>query len=649
MEALRGNDVATAERRLRELARRAPADPRVQHLLGVTARISGRADEAEAIQRRLLPQVGALPEVHRELGLLAEMRGDRVAAETAYRTFLQQRDDPESKVRLAEILVMRGVGPEAVSLIETVVRGFPQMPQLQHSLGNALAVSGRREEALAAYKRAEDLGFTEPQFLYNYALSLDAIGELEMALERMAACVEQDPTNLDAALRVIYTRRLLCDWQREDAEIPALIATAEAYFSRRDPRPISPFMFNAIPVPSALHQRAARSYAQCLGAGTAAANTAKGRADGVIRVGYLSPDFRRHAVGLLVRDLFAAHDRSVVEVHALSLCETSDDEVQTAIRSGVDSYHALHGLAPVDVARRVAALGLDVLVDLGGYTLGMHPAMTAARPARDVVSWLGYLNTLGAPWVDYAITDHFSLTDQEAAYYDESIVRLPVPVLPVVASDYEVIASDRARWGLPEDAVVLASFNHSYKIDAACFGAWMTLLAEDARRVLWIFAGDHPQSRENLVRAASQHGVDFERLIWAGRVPMPEHLGRLKLADLLLDTWSYSGGATAIAALDAGVPMVTLAGDKVLNRMGGAVLADLGLQELVADEPAAYLEIARRLLADPAAAAQLRQRVATAFADKAGISRWARALEAAFVEMRRRRLAGDEVSDLTIG
>jgi predicted O-linked N-acetylglucosamine transferase (SPINDLY family) len=648
LDALRANDGARAEQLLRAVSQRVPSDPRVQHLLGVTARMAGRLDEAESTQRRLISHASTIPEVNRELGLLAQIRGDSAGAEAAYRGFLQHRDDPETKVRLAEILIMRGVGHEAVSLIESVLQHYPQMPQLQHNLGNALAVSGRREDALAAYARADEMGLTEPQFLYNYALSLEAIGELELALERMAACVRKDPTNLDAALRVIQIRRLLCDWRQEEQEVQSLITTADAYLARHDPRPVSPFMFNALPVPSELHSRVARTYAQRLGGSTSATNPAKGRADGILRIGYLSPDFRRHAVGILVRDLFAAHDRSVVEVHALSQREVAGDEVQAAIRSGADSYHALQGLPPVDVARRIAALGLDVLVDLGGYTQGTHPAITAARPARDIVSWLGYLNTLGAPWVDYVIADGFSLTDAEAEHYDEAVVRLPVPVLPVVPSGYEPVVSDRSRWGLPEDAVVLGSFNHSYKIDEACFAAWMALLAEDPRRVLWIFAGDHPRSRENLAGAATAAGIDAGRLIWADRVPMPEHLGRLALVDLLLDTWSYSGGATAIAALDAGVPMITLAGDRVLNRMGGAVLRYLGLERWVAEDPDEYLSIARGILAAPEDADASRRSIRDAFVEGADISRWARSLETAFLEMRRRRVDGETVTDIRI-
>jgi protein O-GlcNAc transferase len=647
-DLLRSGDAQRADAMVRGLIASVPQDPRVQHLLGVTARMLGRRDEAEAIQRRLLPQAGVIPDINRELGLLALMRGDNAAAEGPLREYLRHRDDPEIKVRLAEILIMRGSGPEAVTLIEGVLRHYPQMPQLQHNLGNALAVSGRREEALAAYRRADEMGLNEPQFLYNYALSLEAIGELELALQTMLACVSGDPDNLDARLRAIQLRRYLCDWAQEADAVRDLVAAAEAYLQRRDPRPVSPFMMNALPVPPALHRRVAESYAMRLGGSTPPVRPAPGRADGILRVGYLSPDFRRHAVGILVRDLFAAHDRAVVEVHALSLQEAAGDEVQVAIRTGADSYHALQGLAPLDVARRIAALGLDVLVDLGGYTQGMHPAMLAARPARDIVSWLGYLNTLGAPWVDYVIADGYSLTEAEAAHYSEAVVRLPVPVLPVSGSGYEVVASDRSRWSLPEDAVVLASFNHSYKIDQACFAAWMSLLSEDPRRVLWIFAGDHPAARANLIRAAGAHGVAAERLIWADRVPMPEHLGRLQLADLLLDTWSYSGGATAIAALDAGVPMVTLVGERVLDRMGGAVLTDLGLDELVASDQADYCAIVRRLADDPEARAAIRARIAEAFATKADPARWARALETAFVEMRRRRQAGEAVEDLPV-
>jgi len=609
-----------------------------------------RADPAAAapLLEPLLARDPADPRLQLPLGLLAMQRGDHATAERSLRTHLQHFDDPDARLRLAQILVVRGGAAEAVALLEPLRRSHPQQPQLQHDIANAYAANGQLEAALAAYASADAAGLDQPQFHYNYALSLQAAGDLEAALVRIDRCVAGDPGNLDARLRAVQLRRYLCDWRGEDAAVAELIGATRAYLDRDDPRPVSPFMINALPVPSALHRDLAASYARRLAAGTPAVSRAPVRSDGRLRIGYLSPDLHRHAVGVLVRDLFAAHDRDLVDVHALSLREVAGDEVQTAIRRGADSYHALQGLAPMDVARRIGALGLDVLIDLGGFTQGTHPVITAARPAPDIVSWLGYLNTQAAPWIDYVIADAVSLTEAEAEHYGEAIVRLPVPVLPVVPSGYTPVVSERARWGLPESATVLASFNHSYKIDQACFRAWMSLLRAGPDRVLWLFAGDHPGARSNLLAAAAAEGIAAERLIWADRVPMPEHLGRLRHADLVLDAWSYSGGATTIAALDAGVPVLTRMGTRVLDRMGGAVLQHLGLDELVTDDAASYLAVGERVLADPIGRSALRERVAASFAARAQPALWARSLEQAFVEIQRRRREGLAVGDIHI-
>lgn len=617
LDQLRRGDRAGAERRAAELAAHAPGDPGVLYL-----------------QALLLLQVN-----------------DFAGAERYLRASLAGRDDPETKLRLAQTLVMQGQGREAVPLMEALVRDHPRMPQLQHDLANALAVSGRAADALAAYGRGEAMGLDEPQFHYNHALALEKAGDLEGALTRMQRAHHADPRNLDARLRVLLLKRLACDWSGEAAAIEQLGAAVDDHIARGDPRPVSPFILNALPVPTALHRKVAARYAEALGGAPGTAPPARALDGRPLRVGYLSPDLRQHAVGVLIKDLFAAHDPSRVEAHALSLMPVRgqrQDLVREAVRVGAHAFHDLAGQDPRSVAAAIRALELDLLVDMGGYTEGMHPAVTAARPAPTTVSWLGYLNTLGSPWTDYVLSDPVSLTAAEAAEYSEAPVLLPVPVIPLVRSGLDPVPSERARWGLAEDAQVLASFNHAYKIDARCFAAWMTLLAEDPARQLWLFAGDHAQARAQLQSAAQAAGVDPARLVFADRVPMHEHLGRMVLADLLLDTWSYSGGATAVGALEAGVPFVTLAGERVLNRMGASLLRAVGVPELVAEDAEGYLSIARDLLADDARRAELRERIRAGFDAAADPRRWAAALEDAFHALHRRRLAGEAPTPLDL-
>ena len=330
---------------------------------------------------------------------------------------------------------------------------------------------------------------------------------------------------------------------------------------------------------------------------------------GKIRIGYLSGDLHMHAVGLLSPELFELHDRSKFEVWAFCWTPESDQPQRQRIVKAMDHLVRLGGVDDSTAARLIAEAGIDVLVDLQALTNGARPAILGHRAAPVQVSYLGLPGTSGLPGVDWILADHYVLPPEAEPYYTERALRLPNCYQ--VSDRQRMVAARPARssYGLPDDQVVYCSFNNNHKFTPDVFGAWMRVLQQVPRSVLWLLA-DNDTARENMLRQADSHGVARARLIFAPRVAPPEYLARFQCADLVLDTFPFNAGTTASDALWMGTPIVTLSGRSYISRMAGSLLTAVGLPELATATLADYEKLAVLLGRQPARIASYKRYLA---------------------------------------
>jgi protein O-GlcNAc transferase len=334
-----------------------------------------------------------------------------------------------------------------------------------------------------------------------------------------------------------------------------------------------------------------------------------------IRLGYLSAD--QDPVGALIIEMIERHDRRRFEV--LGYCYTRKDDSATRARF-VGAFDRLVDISTAtdrQAAELIHSDSVDILIELNGYTGSSRAGILAYRPAPIQVNYLGYPGTMGAEFIDYIIVDRFLVPMDQQSFYTERLVQLPSCYQP--SDTRREIAQphpQRAQCGLPEAGFIFCCFNNSYKITPPIFDIWMRLLKAVPGSVLWLAeiaqAGDKTRAalKDNLRGEAVRRGVGAERLVFSPRVPMPDYLARLGMADLFLDTLPYNAGATANDALWAGVPVLTCAGGTYVGRMAGALLTAAGLPELITTSPEAYEALALRLATEPGRLAALRQRLA---------------------------------------
>jgi predicted O-linked N-acetylglucosamine transferase (SPINDLY family) len=327
-----------------------------------------------------------------------------------------------------------------------------------------------------------------------------------------------------------------------------------------------------------------------------------------LRIGYLSSDLREHAVGFLTSEIFELHDREKVEVFAYYCGIPGEDATKARIRSTTDHWIDINAMSDKDAARRIIDDGIDILVDLNGYTKDGRTKLFALRPAPIIINWLGYPGTLATPYHNYIIADDFIIPAGSEVYYTEKVLRLPC-YQPTDRKRVIARSPIRAEVGLPDDAVVFCCFNGMQKISRVTFERWMQILRAVPRGVLWLLTGTD-ETNERLWQRAEQQGVARNRIIFAPRRANPDHLARYPLADLFLDTTPYGAHTTASDALWLGLPVLTVPGRSFPSRVCGSLVKSAGMHEMLCASVEDYVERAIALGNDPAQLRELRLKLA---------------------------------------
>ena len=327
-----------------------------------------------------------------------------------------------------------------------------------------------------------------------------------------------------------------------------------------------------------------------------------------IRIGYLSSDFRTHAVSLLTVELYELHDRNKFEIYGFCFTPPDDSALRARVIDGMDTFISVNDMTDEEAARCIHSHEIDLLVDLQGLTSGVRPNILAYRPAPVQVTYLGFPGTTALPNIDYVIGDEFLIPPELAAYFSETPLYMP-HVFQV--SDRKRPVGEkptRESCELPDDAFVFCSFNNNYKITEEMFACWMRILKRVPDSVLWLLA-DNEWSHDNMVNTAMAHGIEKERLIFASRVTPADYLARYQVADVFLDCTPFNGGTTANDALFMGLPILTLTGKTFASRMAGSLLHSLGLDELITYNFEDYEEKAVELAANRSHVADLRRSI----------------------------------------
>jgi protein O-GlcNAc transferase len=666
--------LAEAERLYRRILADDPNRPDCLHLLGLVAHQTGRSEAALELIGRAIALNDADPDFHNDIaGIYQSLgrfdqavahcrralaldpgsvaarlnlaralhaQGDLAAAIAEYRRVLEQQPGSfQGHYSLAVALYAQGNREEAMSHYRRVLELRPDHAEAHTDLGIALAARGRWDRAMAHYRAALAAKPDSADALNALGEAQMMTGELTPAIATAQRAVTLEPDSARAHANLAYFKAQACDWKNFGSATMQVLALL-----RQGTPGIPPFVVLMLPATPADRLRAARQSSEGFARGATRLRHAPPTAQRPIRLGYLSHDLRGDVVGRLIPELVERHDRSRFAVNAYCYGPDDGSDARRRLAAAFDSFTDLAGFGDAAAAERIHADGIDILVDLTGYTSeNPRTRILAFRPAPIQVNFLGYPATMGADFIDYIIVDGFLAPEDQQPWYSEKLVRLPGCYQPSdTTRPAAMTAASRAANGLPADGVVFCCFNHSYKLTPAVFDIWMRLLQAVPGSVLWLYQANSAVP-DNLRREAVARGVEPERLVFARHAAMADYLARLGAADLFLDTLPYNAGATANDALWAGLPVLTCVGDSYVGRMAGSLLHAIGLPELVTTSLVEYETRAQQLAGEPARLMELRQRLAQNRARMPlfDMARYTKDIEAAYAGMWDRWRAGE--------
>ncbi|MDC0073925.1 tetratricopeptide repeat protein [Alphaproteobacteria bacterium] len=470
-------------------------------------------------------------------------------------------------------------------------------PKNVNALGNLatlLQQNNDSDEALHIYRDAISIEPDNFDLLLNLGHTLQSLGRQDEAAEIFEKSIYKGGIRQNILPYLHHAKMHICDWKNYQENVREIINIANIQDSDAT---ISPFILAGIDssantklitakkssLKATINNKLNFSFSKC----KAKSNKTK------LRIGYVSPDFRGHSLGETFEPILDAHNKEDFIIHGYSSYK-KEDLLQNKIKNHFDIYRDISNFNTNKAAKIIYDDQIDILVDLAGHTKGSNLSLFSLKPAPVQAHYLGYGATIGAKYIPWLISDPIHTPPELYDYCSESIVLLPNSFMIAKKYRYEGIRKLKKHYKLPENKIIFTNFNSTYKFEPKGFSCWMKILDNCPNSVFWIRANSE-LAISNICSEVERHGINPNRIIFADRVEKSEHIHRLSLADIALDTFFHNGGVTTIDALSAGVPVISLAGLSHSERTGASILLAAKLPELVASSSENYIQLATNL------------------------------------------------------
>ncbi len=585
-----------------------------RHLPNVPSYLRPSIDVSKLLQQGLsYHQKGHLDEAQKIYQQILKVNPKHFHALQLTATLLSQKENYNEALKFYKIAL--DINPNFAQLYNNQGTLFKHLNRLDDSLknydqavkldpnyvdayfnrGNTFKLLNQTDRALDDYNRVIKLKPDFADVYYNRGNTLTEIGRLDEALNDYLKAFELNPKSNYLLGTLIHTKMHLCDWFNIDNYLNEIVNKVQ---SRE--KITSPFAILGLIDDPKIQKNSSRVYAENkYPFSIKLPEIIKYSQHEKIRVGYFSSDFHNHATMHLILDLFKYHDRTQFELFAFSFGKIVEDDWRKTTKSFFDKFLEVGDMSDVEIAMFARKLEIDIAVDLKGFTTYSRTGIFSYRSAPIQINFLGYPGTMGIHYIDYIIADNVLVPQESQQYYSERIVYLPNSY-QVNTKEREISSNEftRAQMGLPENAFIFCSFNNNYKINPETFDSWMRILKAVKGSVLWIFK-KNDFAVHNLKIEASRRGVDEKRLIFASRIPVEEHLKRIQLADLFLDTFPCNAHTTASDALRMGLPILTLIGRSFASRVAASLLNAVNLPELITNTRMEYESLAIDFATNP--------------------------------------------------
>ncbi|KAK8520144.1 hypothetical protein V6N13_031391 [Hibiscus sabdariffa] len=564
--------------------------------LGNALKDVGRVDEAIQCYNQCLTLQPNHPQALTNLGNIYMEWNMVSAAASYYKATLAVTTGLSAPFNnLAVIYKQQGNYVEAISCYNEVLRIDPLAADGLVNRGNTYKEIGRVTDAIQDYIRAINIRPNMAEAHANLASAYKDSGHVEAAVKSYKQALLLRPDFPEATCNLLHTLQCVCSWEDRDKMFTEVEGIIQRQINMSVLPSVQPFHAIAYPIDPMLALDISRKYAaHCSMIASrfalppfnhpAPIRIKSNGGHGRLKVGYVSSDFGNHPLSHLMGSVFGMHNRENVEVFCYALSQNDGTEWRQRIQSEAEHFIDVSALSSDMIAKMINEDGIQILINLNGYTKGARNEIFAMQPAPIQVSYMGFPGTTGADYIDYLVTDEFVSPLRYAHIYSEKLVHLPHCYF---VNDYKQKNRDvldptcqhkRSDYGLPEDKFIFACFNQLYKMDPEIFNTWCNILKRVPNSALWLLR--FPAAGEMRLRAyAAAQGVQPDQIIFTDVAMKQEHIRRSALADLCLDTPLCNAHTTGTDVLWAGLPMVTLPLEKMATRVAGSLCLATGLGE----------------------------------------------------------------------
>jgi predicted O-linked N-acetylglucosamine transferase (SPINDLY family) len=513
------------------------------------------------------------------------------------------QNPPQDQLQSLINLYSQGQLQQALQQAETLVQQYPNSSVLLNIQGAVLKGLGQLDLSVDAFDKALAIKPDYADAHYNMGLVLQEQGKLEEAIEAYNKALAIKPDYAGALSQAYSVGSLMSDW--------AYISTLENRLlaSKLDGKQ-SVYGLLALADKPSMHLEKTNGLTLEKYKNTPKFATKPFQKSKRIKLGYFSSYFRSHPVSILSTQMLEYTNREQFELFAFHYGPDSDDPYNLRLRDTFDHFINVSKMTDKEVAELAYQKGIDIAIEFNGFMRDARVGILAQRPAPVQINYLAYPGTMGADFYDYIIGDHVVIPEDQKHNYAENIIYLPDGYMP--QDNTRGLSNkpiSRTDCGLPKNGFVFCCFNNSFKISPQEFNIWMRLLNKIEGSVLWLLKANK-WSENNLRNEASKRGVDADRLVFADKLPLEEHLGRLRLADLFLDTFNFNAHTTASDALWAGIPVVTKIGKSFAARVAGSLLTAIELPELITTTEQEYEALALSLASNPKTLTSIKKKLA---------------------------------------
>ena len=638
-----------------------PEDINYLKILAQTYHNLNKLNLALSIYNKIVKLDDKNSDVYNNIGLILSLKKDYKEAEKVYRKgYKLNPQNSKSYLNILSMLEKLNKTEEMLIECQNLIKLNPNDADLFSHLGKAFQKLYRFEEAETAYLKAIEINPSSSKIHLNYGNLLQKLDKDSMAIKIYNKSIELDPKqveaynnlgnvyrkfelesyseglfnkaisidpnfapayfnlaniyydhkhyekavyNYDYALKLddtidnlmgttLFSHSKICDWTNRKDKIKNLV---QKIYNKE--KVVTPFPVISLIDDPQIQKQNTEIYSKDFPKNFIINRSRTSKNNDKIKIGYFSPDFRKHPIAYSVSELFENHNREEFEVHAFYFGIQTQDKEYFRIKKGVDKFHEIYHYSDKEVVLLANDQKIDIAVDLCCYTARHRTnifAMSAA-PIQVHHLWAG---TMGTDYYDYIIADKTIIPETHKKYYCENILYLPSWQANDSKKEVSTKIMTKKDFGIPEDTFVFCSFNSSYKITPEAFNLWSQILNQVQKSVLLLIS-ENQTTIQNLKNEIKSRGIDPNRLIFVEDMQSSEHLARFKLMDLSLDTFPLNGGVTSSDSLRMGIPVLTYIGNTFGSRIGASVLTALDLNELIAKTPKEYIEIAVDIAKNP--------------------------------------------------